>query len=569
MKSSSLYNHLPPPSSPLSHHEIAHLECLSGEISSYYFTVVSIFLTIDFGRAKNITSGSSVELVLSQDLRITNIAISDDYKDALGRTSLVLSSTRNNANSISQSFTIANLLVARTEQVLVNVKLDQGYKYILSCRGSNDLTLLGYYERNLFNLPGGTNFNPSVNPAHRTVASTLATSTSAPTNGATSTSTSSRTSSAAQSSLSNHRPIAGRVTQKSPAIPAAGWSHTAIANAPKTGPYSTAIVSQISDPGDGNTTPCSFDSSTNEKPGTYDMRVSSGGFINNFPSSSNSNAGPATSDRVSAHQLTRPNSTSSLSGHGQKRRTIDTAENVVVTSSATQTKRMKTATITQGPYNPTPTHETASHEQYKHYPSSGPSNGALLPGTNSAPNCGSASEQRSSRPSFSSNHAHMPFSGTTPASNHDPEQRNRPSSSSQSSILFSSSHAHTPFKGPAPGPNHDPEQLNHPSSGLSSIPFSASYAQTPFRGPTPAPSYGPEPAHRPSSSGQPSVPFSSNHATPAPNRESASDQHNQPSSSGQLSSSHVRTQLPSQAPSLGPGNKTSSSSACAPSSAVA
>ncbi|KAJ4469650.1 hypothetical protein C8R41DRAFT_925101 [Lentinula lateritia] len=241
--------------------------------------------------AKNITSGSSVELVLSQDLRITNIAISDDYKDALGRTSLVLSSTRNNANSISQLFTIANLLVARTEQVLVNVKLDQGYKYILSCRGSNDLTLLGYYERNLFNLPGGTNFNPSVNPAHRTVAPTLATSTSAPTNGATSTSTSSRTSSVAQSSLLNHRPIAGRVTQKSPAIPAAGWSHTAIANASKTGPYSTAIASQISDPGDGNTTPCSFDS-TNEKPGTYDMRVSSGGFINNFPSSSNNNAGP-------------------------------------------------------------------------------------------------------------------------------------------------------------------------------------------------------------------------------------------------------------------------------------
>ncbi|KAJ3846089.1 hypothetical protein EV368DRAFT_89567 [Lentinula lateritia] len=294
--------------------------------------------------------------------------------------------------------------------------------------------------------------------------------------------------------------LTGRVTQKSPATPAAGWSQ-AIANASKTGPYSTAITSQISDPGDGNTTPCSFDS-TNEKPGTYDMRVSSGSFINNFPSSSNSNAGPATSDRVFPHQLTRPNSTSSLPGHGQKRRMIDTAENV---------------------HNPAPTHETASHEQYKHYPSSGPSNGPLLPGTNSAPNRGSASEQRASRPSFSSNHAHMPFSGTTPASNHDPEQCNRPSSSSQLSILFSLSHAHTPFKGPAPAPNHDPEQRNHPSCGLLSIPFSSSYAQTPFRGPTPAPSYGPEPAHCSSLSGQPSVTFSLSHATPAPNHESASD----------------------------------------------
>ncbi|KAJ3884319.1 hypothetical protein GG344DRAFT_84214 [Lentinula edodes] len=86
--------------------------------------------------AKNIASGSSIELVPSQDLQITNVAIGDDYKDALGRTSLVISSTRNTANSNVQAFTIANLLVARTEQVLINVKLDQGYKYILSCRGS-------------------------------------------------------------------------------------------------------------------------------------------------------------------------------------------------------------------------------------------------------------------------------------------------------------------------------------------------------------------------------------------------------------------------------------------------
>ncbi|KAJ4492027.1 hypothetical protein C8J55DRAFT_556313 [Lentinula edodes] len=265
---------------------------------------------------------------------------------------------------------------------------------------NSDLTLLGYYEHNSFGSPGGTNLNSTANPTYRVVAAPPpATSTSTPTiitsgftNGATYTASSSAPSTA-QSSSSTHRPIAGRVPQKlnniPTVVPALGLPHPAIANALTSGPYSAAITSQISGPGNG----------TSGTP--YDMRAPSGssqfvnpnGFTNNSPSYGN--AGPATSDRVFTLQPSRPNTASLPPGHGQKCKTIDLAENAVVTSnsSSSQIKRLKTTAITQGSSTPAPNHNTASQEQHSH--PSGQSNGTLRSDTIRA---GSASEQHN-RPS--------------------------------------------------------------------------------------------------------------------------------------------------------------------------
>ncbi|KAJ3899395.1 hypothetical protein F5879DRAFT_926279 [Lentinula edodes] len=403
--------------------------------------------------AKNIASGSSIELVPSQDLRITNVAIGDDYKDALGRTSLVISSARNTANSNVQAFTIANLLVARTEQVLINVKLDQGYKYILSCRGSNNLTLLGYYERNPPHVPSGINFNSNIshgNLAPRAVATApSAISAALPTNGATSTSTPflgtsqhvsnqysatvspnslsghtlvpNTAPATVQSMLAAHRP-AGRVAQKFNNIPSA------------VGPSGATILNSGLNPASGSrsNTPYSFNFPTNGiANGTSSSQSTNpSGSPYSFPPSYG-NAWPATSDQAFPHQLIHPDSTPSLSGHGQKRRTADSLENPgsIQNSSTPPMKRTKTSVDTDISHTTVPNHGSTSYTQRHHSSSSG--------------------QHRSS------------------------EQHRNPSTTGQSSILFSSNHVHTPFSEITVAPNEAAsEQRKHPSSSHGSSHFS-------------------------------------------------------------------------------------------------
>ncbi|KAJ3890538.1 hypothetical protein GG344DRAFT_66212, partial [Lentinula edodes] len=344
---------------------------------------------------------------------------------------------------------------------------------------NSNLTLLGYYERNPPNVPSGTNFNSNIshgNSASRAVVTPSSViSTTIPTNGATSTSTAplgtfrhvanqssatlspnalsghrsipNTTPATVQSTLAAHRPIAGRIPQMFNKIP------TAVGPSGTTNPPSlNSGLNPVS--GSRSNAPYSFNIVTNGiANGTSSFQTTNpSGSLYSFPSSYG-NAWPATSDQAFPHQLTAPHFTTSLPGHGQKRRTTDSLENPdrPQNSSSPPMKRMKTLVDTDSLYTIAPSHGPLPHAH--HYPStSGQHHTPFLGATSATPvSLAGASEQhknpstsgQSSAP-FSSNHVHTPFSGITPAPHEGAsEQHKRPSSSRQLSISLPSSHVPT------------------------------------------------------------------------------------------------------------------------------
>ncbi|KAJ3816427.1 hypothetical protein F5880DRAFT_1619335 [Lentinula raphanica] len=95
--------------------------------------------------AGNITPGESINLILSQDLCITNAALSRESSD-FGRTSLMFSFMLNNGK-ISSPVTICTLMLGQTDQFSTgNLRLIKGGKYILQVEGPNSISLMGFYD---------------------------------------------------------------------------------------------------------------------------------------------------------------------------------------------------------------------------------------------------------------------------------------------------------------------------------------------------------------------------------------------------------------------------------------
>ncbi|KAJ3915352.1 hypothetical protein F5877DRAFT_81936 [Lentinula edodes] len=109
----------------------------------YTYTII---LFLPFFRARNIAPGSSIEVVLPRPLYLTNISLSCDFQNAFAPTSLVLSIVRTDRRT-SPPFTIATLIVGQSLTQHIHVRLDAGIKYVLSVKGSNTLSILGYHSQ--------------------------------------------------------------------------------------------------------------------------------------------------------------------------------------------------------------------------------------------------------------------------------------------------------------------------------------------------------------------------------------------------------------------------------------
>ncbi|KAJ3768117.1 hypothetical protein FB446DRAFT_792572 [Lentinula raphanica] len=94
--------------------------------------------------ARNINPGESVNLAPSQDLCITNVALSLESSD-LGRTSLTLSFMLSNTMK-SSPVTLCTLMLGRTDQLSINLRLIKGGKYILQVEGPNPMSLVGFND---------------------------------------------------------------------------------------------------------------------------------------------------------------------------------------------------------------------------------------------------------------------------------------------------------------------------------------------------------------------------------------------------------------------------------------
>ncbi|KAF9060851.1 hypothetical protein BDP27DRAFT_1370180 [Rhodocollybia butyracea] len=86
-----------------------------------------------------------MELVPSHNLCITNIAIIFDFKDPLGRTSLMISLPGISTSQL-EWFTVGSLIVGWVDQLQLNLKLNNGVKYLLHNWGPNNISLLGFYD---------------------------------------------------------------------------------------------------------------------------------------------------------------------------------------------------------------------------------------------------------------------------------------------------------------------------------------------------------------------------------------------------------------------------------------
>ncbi|KAJ3965826.1 hypothetical protein EV361DRAFT_954637 [Lentinula raphanica] len=96
--------------------------------------------------ARNIASGTSIEITPSRPLHLTNVSISLELRDAFGPTSLTLSVTLADRRT-SPRYTVATLVAGKSNTLHVDVRLDQGIKYVLTANGPNGLSLLGYHEQ--------------------------------------------------------------------------------------------------------------------------------------------------------------------------------------------------------------------------------------------------------------------------------------------------------------------------------------------------------------------------------------------------------------------------------------
>ncbi|KAJ3887524.1 hypothetical protein GG344DRAFT_68750 [Lentinula edodes] len=116
--------------------------------------------------AKNLGAGSTTEITLSRALHLTNISISSEFRNAFAPTSLMISMVL--GEQTSPFYTIATLIVGGSSTLQVNVRLDQGVKYVLKVNGPNLLSILGYHPEGVdgstnsfrtFARPGFTNRN--------------------------------------------------------------------------------------------------------------------------------------------------------------------------------------------------------------------------------------------------------------------------------------------------------------------------------------------------------------------------------------------------------------------------
>ncbi|KAJ3901732.1 hypothetical protein F5879DRAFT_924403 [Lentinula edodes] len=86
--------------------------------------------------ARNIAPGSSIEVVPSRPLYLTNVSLSCDFQNAFAPTSLVLSIVRTDRRT-SPPFTVVTLIVGQSLTQHIHVRLDASIKYILSVKGLN------------------------------------------------------------------------------------------------------------------------------------------------------------------------------------------------------------------------------------------------------------------------------------------------------------------------------------------------------------------------------------------------------------------------------------------------
>ncbi|KAJ3847466.1 hypothetical protein EV368DRAFT_87711 [Lentinula lateritia] len=127
--------------------------------------------------ARNIAPGSSIEVVSPRPLYLTNVSLSCDFQNAFAPTSLVLSIVRTDRRT-SPSFTIVTLIVGQSLTQHIHVRLDASIKYVLSVKGSNTLSILGYHSQvnDTLILPNMESANQNSNDlgaAHATPAITI------------------------------------------------------------------------------------------------------------------------------------------------------------------------------------------------------------------------------------------------------------------------------------------------------------------------------------------------------------------------------------------------------------
>ncbi|KAJ3858265.1 hypothetical protein EV359DRAFT_69147 [Lentinula novae-zelandiae] len=95
--------------------------------------------------AKNLGAGSTTEIALSRPLHLTNISISSEFRNAFAPTSLMISVVF--GEQTSPFYTIATLIVGESSTLQVNIRLDQGVKYVFKVNGPNLLSVLGYHPQ--------------------------------------------------------------------------------------------------------------------------------------------------------------------------------------------------------------------------------------------------------------------------------------------------------------------------------------------------------------------------------------------------------------------------------------
>ncbi|KAJ3898319.1 hypothetical protein F5879DRAFT_980899 [Lentinula edodes] len=104
--------------------------------------------------ARNLAPQSTTEIIFTRPLNITNISISSDIRNAFARTSLLLSMVLKERTSPSMTFkertsplyTVATLVVGRTEALQINIRLDPNVKYVFTVNGANSFSVIGYYS---------------------------------------------------------------------------------------------------------------------------------------------------------------------------------------------------------------------------------------------------------------------------------------------------------------------------------------------------------------------------------------------------------------------------------------
>ncbi|KAJ3768734.1 hypothetical protein FB446DRAFT_706779 [Lentinula raphanica] len=126
--------------------------------------------------ARNLSSSASIEITPPRPLHLTNVSISVDFRDAFAPTSLSLSVVLADRRT-SPRYTIGTLIAGQLNTLHIDVRLDQGVKYVLAVHGPNVLSILGYHTQSsdigqLAPLPGvknafgptpGTTISPSSN----------------------------------------------------------------------------------------------------------------------------------------------------------------------------------------------------------------------------------------------------------------------------------------------------------------------------------------------------------------------------------------------------------------------